>query len=336
MKPIVALTLLVVSCVVSADEVVTTGTHRLTKIIDGVYLAQSTAPLFNSNSLVLVNDSDVIVVDSHITPQKGRELIASIRELTDKPITTLILSHFHYDHAHGNQAFSHDVEIIGHEYTRAKMSARPLEEGTFKRGKAGNHGYLARLKEQLPDVKDDEEKKSLEHRIGIVAAHIEAWEEIDPIPPGVTLHKRMTLYRGDREIQILFLGRAHTGGDVAVYLPAEKLIFTGDMMLGGPSWLGNGFVDEWAETLENLKQLDFEVIVPGHGNAFRDRNRIDLVQAFYRDLWQKTAVEFNKGTSAEDAAKVIDMTNHKALGIKKPGFDPLAVARMYERMQGED
>ena len=106
------------------------------------------------------------------------------------------------------------------------------------------------------------------------------------------------------------------------------------MILGGPSWLGNGFVDEWDETLENLKQLDFDVIVPGHGNAFRDRNRIDLVQAFYRDLWLKTQIEFKKGTGAEDAAKIIDMTNHASLGVKRVGFDPLAVERMYERMRG--
>ena len=87
------------------------------------------------------------------------------------------------------------------------------------------------------------------------------------------------------------------------------------------------------ETLEALKMLDFEIIVPGHGMPFTDRARIDYVQAFYRDLWRKTEALYQRGIAVEDAAAQIDMTNHKALGVTKVGFDPLGVARMYDRMQ---
>ena len=105
-------------------------------------------------------------------------------------------------------------------------------------------------------------------------------------------------------------------------------------MLAGPSWLGNGYVDEWDETLENLKQLKFDVIVPGHGDAFTDRDRIDLVQGFYRDLWAKVETLNVAGVSVENAAKTLDMTDYKdTFGISQVGFDPLAVARMYVRME---
>ena len=128
-RTIIPLLFLALSAPLVADEhVITTSSHRLTEVAHGVYLAQTTAPLFNSNSLVIVNEDDVVVVDSHITPDKARELIESIQFITSKPITTLINSHFHYDHAHGNQVFGEDVQIIGHEYTRMKMAGTPLQQ----------------------------------------------------------------------------------------------------------------------------------------------------------------------------------------------------------------
>lgn len=270
-------TVFVTSGAVADNEVITTDTHRLERVADGVYLAQSTARIFNSNSLIIVNESDVLVIDSHITPTKARGLIASIKQITSNPITTLINSHFHYDHAHGNQAFGPDVQIIGHEYTRMKMAGKPLEEDTFTGGKARNLAYLKRLQEEFETTEDAERRAEIGAQAKVLAAHVEAWKEIDPVAPDVTMNDRLTLFRGSREIQLHFMGRAHTGGDLVVYLPADKLAFTGDMMLEGPSWLGDGYVDEWVQTLENLKDLDIDLMVPGHGSPFTDRNRIDYV-----------------------------------------------------------
>lgn len=316
-------------------RVIETKTHRLHEIVNGVYLAQGTARLFNSNSLVIVNEEDVLVVDSHITPTKGRELIKSIRKITKNPITTLVNSHFHYDHAHGNQAFGPDVQIIGHEFTRMKMAGDPLSEHTFTSGKARNLTRLKQLQKAYEDAEDKDQREEIRAQVKLVGAHVKAWEEVDPVAPTLTLKDRMTLYRGSREIQLHFFGRAHTGGDVVLYLPEDKLVFTGDMALYGPSWLGDGYVDEWVETLENLKRLDFEIIVPGHGPAFTDRGRIDLVQAFYTDLWRKVAEARAAGLSPEDAAPQIDMTNHTELNITRVGFDPTGVARMYARMAAQ-
>ena len=156
-------------------------------------------------------------------------------------------------------------------------------------------------------------------------------EETTPRAPDVTLNERITLYRGDREIQLIFCGRAHTGGDIVVYLPNERLVFTGDMMLNGPSWLGDGHVDEWPATLENLKALDFDLILPGHGPAFSDRGRIDLVQDYYRALWADVAAQHGEGKSAAEAAATVDLTQFKdSLGVARAGADPQAVARIYQ------
>tara|TARA_B100001105_G_scaffold254948_1_gene252304 strand:+ start:1576 stop:2598 length:1023 start_codon:yes stop_codon:yes gene_type:complete len=336
-RTIIPLVFLALPVSLVADEhVITTSSHRLTEVANGVYLAQTTAPLFNSNALVIVNEEDVVVVDSHLTPAKARDLVASIKSVTTKPITTLINSHFHWDHAHGNQVFDDGVQIIGHEYTRMKLAGTPLEETQYVIATAGNKATLARIREMLTNA-SEEDRPEIQKWFDLYSQQAEDWKEIAPIPPDTTLNDRMTLFRGSREIQIHFFGRAHTGGDITVYLPAEKLAFTGDMMLQGPSFLGDGYVDEWVETLENLKGLAFETIVPGHGNPFTDRDLIGHVQAYYADLWEKVAAMHEQGIPVADAARDVDMTNHAStLGIRRKGVDPQAVGRIYARLDGAD
>ena len=336
-RTIIPLVFLALPVSLVADEhVITTSSHRLTEVANGVYLAQTTAPLFNSNALVIVNEEDVVVVDSHLPPAKARDLVASIKSVTTKPITTLINSHFHWDHAHGNQVFDDGVQIIGHEYTRMKLAGTPLEETQYVIATAGNKATLARIREMLTNA-SEEDRPEIQKWFDLYSQQAEDWKEIAPIPPDTTLNDRMTLFRGSREIQIHFFGRAHTGGDITIYLPAEKLAFTGDMMLQGPSFLGDGYVDEWVETLENLKGLAFETIVPGHGNPFTDRDLIGHVQAYYADLWEKVAAMHEQGIPVADAARDVDMTNHAStLGIRRKGVDPQAVGRIYARLDGAD
>jgi len=311
-------------------SVVTTDTHRLEEVADGVYFAQYTVPRFNSNAMVVVNEEDVLVVDSHITPATGRTLIAAIGAITDKPITTVVNTHFHYDHAHGNQAFG-AVTIIGHEFTRAKMAGAPLKERTYQDWLARTTRTVEGLGARVAGMEEGEQRAGLERYLAGAKAEMAEAEEIRPVAPNVTLQERMTLFRGSREIQVVFCGRAHTGGDVVVFLPKERLVFTGDMMVGGPSWLGDGHVDEWPATLAQLKTLDFDLILPGHGPPFRNRDLIDHVAAYYRDLWRDVVAARAAGKSIGQAAGSVDLTSHReTLGIQRVGVDPQAVGRIYE------
>ena len=310
----------------------TTDTHSFEQVADGVYFVRYTVPAFNSNSLVIVGEEDVIVVDSHITPATARQLLASIRTVTDKPVSVVVNTHFHYDHAHGNQAFP-GARIVGHTFTRQKMATAPLEEKTFRDHLARTTVGVERLQTALDAAETDEDRQQAESQLAAAKAQLANLEEVAPVPPNVTLDERITLYRGEREIQLLFCGRAHTGGDVVVYLPGERLVFTGDMMLGGPSWLGDGYVDEWPATLERLKTLDFDLVLPGHGPQFSDRALIDHVQDFYRALWAQVADLRAQGKSAGEAAAAVDLRQFEdRLPGRRMGFDPQAVARIYERM----
>ncbi len=153
-----------------------------------------------------------------------------------------------------------------------------------------------------------------------------------PTPPNVTLSDNLTLHRGDREIQLMFLGKGHTGGDVIVYLPAEKILITGDLLLEGMPFMGDAFPPDWIETLERLKALDFDTVVPGHGIPFSDRGRIDRQQALLADLWERTADACAQDLSAEQAAAGIDLTDHSFAypEIVAAGAPIATVERIYE------
>ncbi|MDE2690278.1 MAG: MBL fold metallo-hydrolase [Acidobacteriota bacterium] len=319
----------------AGEQVIETETHRFEEVAEGVYFVSGTgAMVTRSNAMVVVTEEGVLVVDSHITPAAGRALIEGIAQITDKPIRTLVNTHFHYDHAHGNQAFGPDVRVVGHEYTRHKMTTAPLEEHTFKGSSERDRQALEEMRAAL-ETASDEERQDLETQISIQAAHVESTAGIDPVPPDTTLAEKMTFFRGGREIELHFLGRAHTGGDVVVYLPAERLVFTGDMMLGGPPWPGDGWVNEWPATLERLKQLDFDLILPGHGPYFRDRELIDHVQAFHRELWEVVSALHAEDVSAEDAVERIDLSHYaENLPPARVRVDLRGVQRMYMVLDG--
>ena len=333
--PGVLVAVLLTGGLAAGEQVIETETHRFEEVAEGVFFVSGTgAMVTRSNAMVVVTEEGVLVVDSHITPAAGRALVEGIAQITDKPIRTLVNTHFHYDHAHGNQAFGPGVRIVGHEYTRHKLTTAPLEEHTFKGSSERDKQALEEMRAAL-ETTAEEEREALETQISIQAAHVESTAEVDPVAPDTTLAEKMTFFRGGREIQLHFLGRAHTGGDVVVYLPAERLVFTGDMMLGGPPWPGDGWVNEWPATLERLKQLDFDLILPGHGPYFRDRELIDHVQAFHRELWEVVSALHAEGASAEAAVERIDLSHHaENLPAARVRVDLRGVQRMYMVLNG--
>ncbi len=321
-------------------RVVESDTHRFTELADGVWHGVGTGTVHvMSNIMVLVGEFDTLVVDSHVTPAAARSLLDSLSVITDKPVRYLVNSHYHFDHAHGNQAFPREVEIIGHSFTRQKLSREAgsvLEEMTFRSFSDGVPTTVANLERQAAAEQDPDRRTQLEARARVQRDYMNAIPEVMPTPPNITLEEKMTLFqvvsRGSREIQLLHLGRAHTGGDVVVYLPQERVVFTGDMMLPFLSYMGDAHVDEWPGTLEALKTLDFEWVLPGHGQPFNDRTVIDNFQAYLADLWSRVASLRERGLTAEMVAEQIDMTDHSGNypQLRGPGADPRAVRRIFQ------
>ena len=153
-----------------------------------------------------------------------------------------------------------------------------------------------------------EGKAKLQAQLQSAESNAAAQAEFRPVPPNVTLRSELTLHRGSREIQVRFLGRGHTGGDVVVFLPNEKIVITGDFLTSTLSNMSDAYVDEWVTSLDALKKLDFDTVVPGHGDAFTDKAKIDYFQAYLRDVWTEVGRLKRAGVSAEAAAKQADLT----------------------------
>ena len=252
-------------------------------------------------------------------PAAARALIDSLSVVTDKPVRYLVNSHYHFDHAHGNQSFPDGVEIIGHEFTRAKLNGdigNVLEERTFRSFSDPVPSIVSNLQRQVEDESDSARRAQLQEQLRVQTDYMNAIPEVNPTPPNITLAEKMTLFqvvaRGSREIQLLHFGRAHTGGDVVVYLPQERIAFTGDMMLPGLAYMGDGHVDEWPAALEGLKSLNFDAWLPGHGPVMRNKDQISYFQEYLLDLWIKAESMHSRSVGWEEAAGQIDMTNHSA------------------------
>ncbi len=306
---------------------------------EDIYQAVGTGALaVGSNAAVIVNEEDVLLVDSHISPAAGWALLEELRTITTKPVRYVVNTHFHFDHLHGNQIFPPNVEIIGHEFTREMVVTGQSRSGRAYDAFIGTlPDQIRALEEQIQQATDDDSARAvMEERLVIQRNYLEATNAVVPTPPTVTLSDRMTLFRGDREIQLFFFGRGHTGGDVVVYLPAERVLITGDLLTGGLPYMGDGFLTDWVATLEEMKSLDFDTIVPGHGRTFGDRAKIDHLQAYLQDLWAKVVRMRDNGVSAEQAAAQIDMRNHATNypEITDVGVNPHAVLRVYEILEG--
>lgn len=323
------------SCARAEDEA-TPKAFEFREIRDGIYHAVGTgAEAVGCNGALIVSDRDVLVVDSHMTPTAGRALLREMKAITDLPVRYLVNTHFHFDHVHGNQAFGPDVEIIGHEFTYEKLAGGGTTSGrawdTFIKPIPDQ---IAGMEKQLETLAGEERVK-LEQTLAGTKAFWEKMSETVPTPPTVTLSRTMVLHRGGREIRLHFLGRGHTGGDVVVYLPAEKVLVSGDLLTEGLPYMGDGFFADWVETLDRLAELDVEVILPGHGSAFEETAKIGYLRDYLKEMWEQGKKLHAEGVPAAEAAKRIDMTGHKEHfpQIDGPGIPEGFVDRMYELLE---
>ena len=334
------LSFLVLPASLMAQRVVESDSHRFEEVAEGVWHVSGNGTIHTmSNAMVLVGEFDTLIVASHVTPVAARALIDSLSVVTDKPVRYLVNSHYHFDHAHGNQSFPDGVEIIGHEFTRAKLNGdmgNVLEERTFRSLSDPVPSIVSNLERQVEEESDSGRRAQLQEQLRVQTDYMNAIPEVNPTPPNITLAEKMTLFqvvaRGSREIQLLHFGRAHTGGDVVVYLPQERIAFTGDMMLPGLAYMGDGHVDEWPAALEGLKNLNFDAWLPGHGPVMRDKSQISNFQEYLLDLWVKAEGMHSRSAGWEEAAERLDMTNHSANfpQIQGPGVDPRAIRRIFE------
>ena len=308
-------------------------TYKFEKVADGVYYATGG---FGSNNVVIVNDLDVLLVDDGTTPAAARAFLDDIKTITNKPVRAVVNTHFHYDHTDGNSVFGPEVQIIAHDYVRTAIASFDVlnREPYITSQKTAVPARIDALTKQIAAEEDMQKKSALRKDLAAAETTFNQLKEIKPTPPNVTYSSKMVLFKGSREIQLLFLGRGHTGGDTVVFLPRERIVCTGDLMESRLAYMGDAFFDEWVTTLGALKNLDFALVLPGHGAPFGDKGLITAFQGYLSDITKKVGDLRAQGLSADQAAARVDLTSHAKdfPQITGPGADPRGVRRIYAWM----
>lgn len=258
------------------------------------------------NTGIVIGDDAVLVADTQATPAMAADVIRRIREVTDKPIKYVVLTHYHAVRVLGASAYQ-PQQILASQDTRDLI----VERG--EADKASEIGRFPRL-----------------------------FRNVESVPPGMTWPTmtfvgKMTLWLGQLEVQLLQLGRGHTKGDTVVWLPQERTLLSGDLVeFDATPYAGDAYFKDWPRTLDNIAALKPRALVPGRGPALIGEDRVAQglasTRGFVSDLYAQVAA----GVAQGQDLKTVYRATHEALRSKYGHwviFDhcmPFDVTRAYD------
>lgn len=259
---------------------------RITNRVYGVFgVYEQVSPKnrgFISNAYFYIADDGVLVVDALSTYKLGKELVETIRTKTNKPIKFLVITHYHTDHFYGAKALKESgAEIIAHEYALEYLS-KPSSYNFF----------LARKK--------------------LLGKEMEGTELT---PPSITISKDLNIYltvnQKLKEFQVKHLCRAHTNGDLVIFIPDEGILFSGDIVFDGRlPFLGSGNSKSWLQCLEEISKWDVKILLPGHGKILdspkKIKEAIDWTMRYIKDLRKAIKEMIREGCDVECVRKNIN------------------------------
>jgi glyoxylase-like metal-dependent hydrolase (beta-lactamase superfamily II) len=194
-----------------------------------------------------------------------------------------------------------DAEIVTNQITREAMRLRGLKR--IQDHVRQMPGDIAKLEAAVARAAGDERTR-LARDLALAKAYLAEVSALRPALPTVTFEHTMRLYRRDREIQLLHLGRAHTEGDVFAYLPKEKIVITGDAVIGWTPFMGDGYPEDWSGTLDRLAQLDFTHLIMGHG-AVAGRDWLETFRSYIREMVAAVRVEVAAGATLDEVKVLV-------------------------------
>ncbi|TIP23988.1 MAG: MBL fold metallo-hydrolase [Mesorhizobium sp.] len=263
------------------------------------------------NTGVIIGDDSVMVVDAQATPRLAGKVIEKIRSVTDKPIKYVMLTHYHAVRVLGASAYQAS-EVIMSQKSRAMVAERGQEDWDSE---FGRFPRLFQGHESIPGL---------------------TW-------PTLTFNGRMTLYLGRRRVDLMFLGRAHTAGDIVARVPDENVMFTGDIVeYHSACYCGDAHFEDWPATLEAIRTLQPSAIAPGRGDALIGdakvnealANTADFVSSTYRPI-ARVAQGGGSLKQAWDACRAECDPKFSSYAIYEHCL-PFNVARAYDEALGID
>ena len=284
-------------------------------LADGVFLYRMPIDAFGQgkgNSTVIVNEHDVTIFDSSMRPSSAQALIGEIRKLTDKPVRIVVNSHWHQDHWTGNAIYAREfpgVQLIATTRTRDFMrgmaptfAARGFGENLARRVAALDTAIRTGRRPDgsaftAADRRDTEAD---------VAAYRRFATEMDGarhLLPTIGYRDSLIIWSGAREIRLISVD-GDAEASTVLYLPREKVLLVGDLLVHPIQWGTNSFrIRPWLASLEALGALDVQVVVPGHGPAFRDRSYLLLVTELFRSIVTQVDAALDRGVTTVEAVQ---------------------------------
>jgi len=277
-------------------------------IADGVYAAiAKPAYKVNCNAVIIFLGDSVLVVDTHSKPSAARALIEQVKKLTDKPVRYVVNTHFHWDHYQGNQAYPSSwptgIEIISSEATRNNIQRLGIPR--VKHEITTMPAEIEQLKADLAKAESPEQKEAAGKKLREAEDYFAELKTMQVTLPTMTFDRSLILHRATRTVEILWLGRAHTDGDVWVFLPKEKFLVCGDALHGWTPFMGDSYPYEWIKTLDAAERLDFDYAIGGHGGVMKGKQKFELWKQYFQDLMEQTAAAYSDGASLQEAQKKV-------------------------------
>jgi len=323
-------TLLAASSGHAAAQAYTHPAPNRSEIAPGIHLFQTKGygdVGLDGNATAVVTPDGVLVFDANGTPAAARAVIAGIRQITDKPVKYLVISHWHWDHWFGAEAYKEafpDVQIISHERERPIMLG-PSQEFNKAFLERDLPGYVESVKKE---VVEEEAKPlvpaglaALKSRYEADRFFLEQKRQARLTVANVTYAEQMTIYLGGREIRVMNFGRAVTPGDTVVYLPKEKVALIGDLIVNPVTFALGCYPTEWLKALEKVDGLDASVTVTGHGDPLKDKELLHATMDVMRVLLERGKELKAKGMDA-DQAKAAILPELKELRVKITKDEP--------------
>jgi glyoxylase-like metal-dependent hydrolase (beta-lactamase superfamily II) len=345
-----AMMLLVLACsAVAADS----GKVTSSRVADGVYLFTTSRygdVGFGGNAIAILTEEGVVMFDTSGTPASAQAILTELRQLSNKPVLYVINSHWHWDHWGGNQAFKTaypNVQFLSSEknlnlmmHTAVTWNAPGLERDL--------PNYISQQKQDLATAEakhvPDAQLTEMRELLAADEDFLQQKRSVVYTFPNLVFSDSVTLFLGGREIRVLHT-RAITPGDTYVYLPKEKILITGDILVSPiPFAVGGSYPQDWIATLRTLDALEVQMIVPGHGAVEHDktylRQNLTLFQHLVSDVrkariegrsLQEAQAEF--GSNAAVYAADIGLPQ-QLLPAFKGYFLEVFVNRVYHELQG--
>ncbi|HEY0647353.1 MBL fold metallo-hydrolase [Phenylobacterium sp.] len=281
-------------------------------------------------NVTLIEQSDgLVLVDSGGSPGSARRIVAEIRRFSAKPVNAVIITHWHGDHPQGLSEILKawpKARTIATRATQAHLKDRrtmntpaafdPAADETFYRRGQSFIAYSRRMAEQASDPAE---------KVGWAAAGRLFTQYAEDMRGAVTIStteafdERLDLPDARTPIEVRFLGRANTDGDAIVWLPKQKVLISGDIVVAPFPFGFGSYPADWLRTLDRIRAYDFEVLVPGHGRPQRDRAYLDRLSGAIAEVRAKVASLVAQGVSLEDARKRLDFTDQTRAFV---GDDP--------------